>query len=153
MFRSEYADVPPVELPIHDAVLARAAEFGDLPALIDGVDGTTLTYDQLDRFHRRIAASLAEAGVRKGDVLALHSPNTIAYPTGVLRGHARWCLGHHRAPARHRRRSSPSSCGTRPRAGSSPSHPLLETARAGRRTASGGIGRSSSATAPPGTVR
>ncbi|MBD9700848.1 4-coumarate--CoA ligase family protein [Streptomyces sp. ID01-12c] len=81
MFRSEYADVPPLELPIHDAVLGRAAEFGDLPALIDGVDGTTLTYEQVDRFHRRIAAAFADAGVRKGDVLALHSPNTIAYPT------------------------------------------------------------------------
>ena len=34
----------------------------------------------MDRFHRRIAAALAEAGVRKGDVLALHSPNTIAFP-------------------------------------------------------------------------
>ncbi|MFJ9536999.1 4-coumarate--CoA ligase family protein [Streptomyces sp. NPDC101225] len=81
MFRSEYADVPPLELPIHEAVLGRAAEFGDRPALIDGTDGTTLSYEQLDRFHRRIAAALAEAGVRKGDVLALHSPNTIAFPT------------------------------------------------------------------------
>ncbi|MGW1542884.1 4-coumarate--CoA ligase family protein [Streptomyces sp. NPDC002309] len=81
MFRSAYADVPPVELPIHDAVLGHAAGFGDLPALVDGTDGTTLTYEQVDRFHRRIAAALAEAGVRKGDVLALHSPNTIAFPT------------------------------------------------------------------------
>ncbi|MEY7977765.1 4-coumarate--CoA ligase family protein [Streptomyces pilosus] len=81
MFRSEYADVTPVDLPIHDAVLARAAEFGSTLALIDGTDGTTLTYEQLDRFHRRVAAGLAEAGVRKGDVLALHSPNTIAFPT------------------------------------------------------------------------
>ncbi|MGV9501269.1 4-coumarate--CoA ligase family protein [Streptomyces sp. NPDC003642] len=81
MFRSEYADVPPVDLPIHDAVLARAAEFGDTPALIDGTDGTTLTYEQVDRFHRRVAAGLAEAGLRKGDVLALHSPNTVAFPT------------------------------------------------------------------------
>ncbi|MEU9434024.1 4-coumarate--CoA ligase family protein [Streptomyces sp. NPDC048252] len=80
MFRSEFADVPPVELPIHDAVLSRAAEFGELPALVDGTDGTTLTYDQVDRFHRRVAAALAEAGVRKGDVLALHSPNTVAFP-------------------------------------------------------------------------
>ncbi|MFZ4185986.1 4-coumarate--CoA ligase family protein [Streptomyces pseudogriseolus] len=81
MFRSAYADVPPVDLPIHEAVLSRAAEFGSTPALIDGTDGTTLTYEQLDRFHRRVAAGLAEAGVRKGDVLALHSPNTIAFPT------------------------------------------------------------------------
>jgi acyl-CoA synthetase (AMP-forming)/AMP-acid ligase II len=81
VFRSEYADVALVELPIHEAVLGRAAEYGDAPALIDGTDGTTLTYEQLDRFHRRIAAALAEAGVRKGDVLALHSPNTVAFPT------------------------------------------------------------------------
>ncbi|MFQ6141639.1 4-coumarate--CoA ligase family protein [Streptomyces seoulensis] len=80
MFRSAYADVPAVELPIHDAVLGHAAEFGDTPALIDGTDGTTLTYAQVDRFHRRLAAALAEAGVRKGDVLALHSPNTVAFP-------------------------------------------------------------------------
>jgi acyl-CoA synthetase (AMP-forming)/AMP-acid ligase II len=81
VFRSEYADVPAVELPIHEAVLGRAAEFGDTPALIDGTDGTTLSYAQVDRFHRRVAAGLAASGVRKGDVLALHSPNTIAFPT------------------------------------------------------------------------
>ncbi|MBC9727160.1 4-coumarate--CoA ligase family protein [Streptomyces sp. TRM68367] len=80
MFRSEYADIPPVELPIHEAVLARAAEYGSTPALIDGTDGTTLTYQQVDRVHRRVAAALAEAGVRKGDVVALHSPNTISFP-------------------------------------------------------------------------
>ncbi|MCN9243280.1 4-coumarate--CoA ligase family protein [Streptomyces sp. RY43-2] len=80
MFRSQYADVPALELPIHEAVLGRAAEYGELPALVDGVDGTTLTYAQLDRFHRRWAAGFAEAGVRKGDVLALHSPNTITFP-------------------------------------------------------------------------
>ncbi|MEU7089484.1 4-coumarate--CoA ligase family protein [Streptomyces achromogenes] len=80
MFRSEYADVPPVELPIHDAVLGGAAGFGDRPALIDGTDGTTLTYEQVDRFHRRLAAALAGTGVRKGDILALHSPNTLAFP-------------------------------------------------------------------------
>jgi acyl-CoA synthetase (AMP-forming)/AMP-acid ligase II len=81
VFRSEYPDVPPVVEPIHEAVLGRAAtEFGDLAALIDGVNGTTVTYSQLDTYHRRIAAALADAGLRKGDVLALHSPNTIAYP-------------------------------------------------------------------------
>lgn len=81
VFHSEYQDVPAVELPIHDVVLGRAAEFGDTPALIDGLDGTTLSYEQVDRFHRRVAAGLVEAGVRKGDVLALHSPNTVAFPT------------------------------------------------------------------------
>ncbi|MEV6161264.1 4-coumarate--CoA ligase family protein [Streptomyces sp. NPDC052052] len=81
VFHSEYADVPALDLPIHDAVLGHATEqFGDTVALVDGTNGMSVTYAQLDTFHRRIAAHLAEAGLRKGDVLALHSPNTIAYP-------------------------------------------------------------------------
>ncbi|MFF8276911.1 4-coumarate--CoA ligase family protein [Streptomyces lateritius] len=80
VFRSEYEPVPAVSLPIHEAVLGRAAEHGDAPALIDGTGDLTLTYAQVDTFHRRIAAGLAEAGVRKGDVLALHSPNTVLFP-------------------------------------------------------------------------
>ncbi|MEV0092487.1 4-coumarate--CoA ligase family protein [Streptomyces sp. NPDC050738] len=80
VFRSAYADVPAVSKPIHEAVLGDARAYGSAPALIDAATGTTLTYTELDISHRRTAAALAEAGVRKGDVLALHSPNTIAYP-------------------------------------------------------------------------
>ncbi|MFJ6697209.1 4-coumarate--CoA ligase family protein [Streptomyces sp. NPDC091272] len=80
VFHSEYAEVADVRLPIHEAVLGPAARYGDLPALVDGTNGTTLTYAQLDTYHRRLAAALAASGLRKGDVLALHSPNTIAYP-------------------------------------------------------------------------
>ncbi|MCM2393304.1 AMP-binding protein [Streptomyces albipurpureus] len=80
VFRSQYADVQPVSQPIHDAVLGRAAEYATAPALIDAGNGTTISYAELDHHHRRIAAGLADAGVRKGDVVALHSPNTIAYP-------------------------------------------------------------------------
>ncbi|MET9803711.1 AMP-binding protein [Streptomyces sp. NPDC006368] len=81
VFHSEYADVPAVSLPIHDAVLGRSATaYGDAVALVDGAGGLTVTYGRLDAYHRRIAAALAEAGVRKDDVLALHSPNTVLYP-------------------------------------------------------------------------
>ncbi|WP_328725579.1 4-coumarate--CoA ligase family protein [Streptomyces sp. NBC_00259] len=83
MHHSEYADVPSLSVPIHDAVLGGAAEYGDAVALIDGTDrtgATTITYAQLDTFHRRLAAAFADTGVRKGDVLALHSPNSVAYP-------------------------------------------------------------------------
>ncbi|MFF3782634.1 4-coumarate--CoA ligase family protein [Streptomyces sp. NPDC001933] len=82
VFHSDYPAVPVLDLPIHDAVLGEAtAAYGDTVALIDGTDdGSALTYRQLDAFHRKNAAALAEAGLRKGDVLALHSPNTIAYP-------------------------------------------------------------------------
>lgn len=80
IFHSEYAEVEAVDQPIHDAVLGRAAEFGDAVALIDGTDGTAVSYAQLDVFHRRTAAGLVAAGLRTGDVLALHSPNSVAYP-------------------------------------------------------------------------
>ncbi|MCD0483780.1 AMP-binding protein [Streptacidiphilus sp. ASG 303] len=80
VYRSEYPDVPVLDVPIHDAVLGGAAGRGDLPALVDGVTGQTLTYAQLDAATRRAAAGLAEAGVAPGDVVALHSPNTVAYP-------------------------------------------------------------------------
>ncbi|MFC9591186.1 AMP-binding protein [Streptomyces sp. NPDC056944] len=80
VFHSAYEPVPAVSLPIHDAVLGRAAEWGDTPALIDGAGELALTYGQVDAFHRRVAAGLAGAGVRKGDVLALHSPNTVLFP-------------------------------------------------------------------------
>jgi acyl-CoA synthetase (AMP-forming)/AMP-acid ligase II len=81
VLHSEYADVPAVELPIHEAVLGHAAEFGDAVALVDGTTGASVTYAQLDASHRALAAAFTDAGVSKGDVLALHSPNTIAYPT------------------------------------------------------------------------
>ncbi|GHA64497.1 AMP-binding protein [Streptomyces termitum] len=80
VFRSAYDPVPVLSLPIHDAVLGGAAAYGDAPALIDGAGDLTLSYAQVDAFHRRVAAGLAEAGVRKGDVLALHSPNTVLFP-------------------------------------------------------------------------
>ncbi|MEF9884617.1 AMP-binding protein [Streptomyces sp. P9-A4] len=80
VFHSEYEAVSTLSLPIHDAVLGRAAEYGDAPALVDGAGGLTLSYGQVDAFHRRVAAGLVGAGVRKGDVLALHSPNTVLFP-------------------------------------------------------------------------
>ncbi|MCF6526224.1 4-coumarate--CoA ligase family protein [Streptomyces sp. JJ36] len=81
MFRSAYTDVPLVDQPVHDAVLGVSArEFADRTALVDGVDGTGISYAELDALSRRVAGGLAAAGVRKGDVLALHSPNTVLYP-------------------------------------------------------------------------
>ncbi|MDX2969097.1 AMP-binding protein [Kribbella solani] len=77
---SEFPPVEVLDLPIHDAVLGKAQEYGDRPAMVDGVTGQELSYAQLDRITRRIAAGLAELGIRHGDVIALHSPNTILYP-------------------------------------------------------------------------
>ena len=91
VFHSAYADVPILSEPIHDAVLGGAAARGDTPALIDGVTGAVLSYAQLDAAHRRTASGLVAAGVRKGDVLALHSPNSTDFAVafyGALRAGA-----------------------------------------------------------------
>lgn len=80
MFHSEFPDVGIVDLPLHDAVLGDAGRFGDRPALVDGVTGETVTHAQLGHAVRRVAAGLAEAGVRQGDVVALFSPNSVGYP-------------------------------------------------------------------------
>lgn len=88
VFHSEYEDVAVLNQPIHEAVLGRAPEYGDAPALIDAVDGTTVSYRQLEAQHRSVAAGLIAAGVVRGDVVALHSPNSIAYPA-VFHGASR----------------------------------------------------------------
>ncbi|WP_112244827.1 AMP-binding protein [Kribbella monticola] len=77
---SEFAPVELLSQPLHEAVLGRAREYGDRPALVDGVSGQEISYTQLDQMTRRMAAGFAELGIEHGDVIALHSPNTILYP-------------------------------------------------------------------------
>ena len=44
-------------------------------ALVDGVTGRAVTYEELREQVRRVASGLARRGIRKGDVVALCSPN------------------------------------------------------------------------------
>lgn len=80
VIQSQYPPIEILEVPIHDAVLGRAQEYGDRIALVDGVSGREISYAQLDGMSRRIAAGFAELGIVHGDTIALHSPNTIIYP-------------------------------------------------------------------------
>jgi acyl-CoA synthetase (AMP-forming)/AMP-acid ligase II len=64
---------------ITDYVLRHAARLGAKPALIDGPSGRTITYRQLADSVRRVAAGLAARGFKKGDVLAIFSPNLPEY--------------------------------------------------------------------------
>ncbi|AUG75236.1 AMP-dependent synthetase [Kitasatospora sp. MMS16-BH015] len=80
VFRSDFPEITPVDLPIHEAVLGGAEAYRDTPALVDGITGRSLSYGELAGAVRLVAAGLAGSGLVKGDVLALYSPNTIAYP-------------------------------------------------------------------------
>src|SRR5215213_7342068 len=81
--RIHTSEYPPGETPstaIWQTLLAGAADRGDHPALVDGVTGQTISYAQLAQMVERMAAGFAENGVEPGDVVALHSPNTVLYP-------------------------------------------------------------------------
>ena len=75
IFRSPHPDVAVPDIALHRLVLARAAERGTKPALIDGPSGRILTYAALTRGADRVAAGLAARGFKKGDVLGLFTPN------------------------------------------------------------------------------
>jgi acyl-CoA synthetase (AMP-forming)/AMP-acid ligase II len=79
IFRSPLPDVEIPDMPLTPFVLGNAARFADRPALVDGVSGRVTTYAQLERDVRRAAAALARRGLRKGDVVAIFSPNLPEY--------------------------------------------------------------------------
>ncbi|WP_340374898.1 AMP-binding protein [Streptomyces sp. SS7] len=80
IYESKYPDVPVVNRPVHEWVLGEAALRGTLPAMVDASSGQTLSYGELAAMVGRLAAGLAAEGIGKGEVVALHSPNTILFP-------------------------------------------------------------------------
>src|SRR5262245_9354719 len=68
------------DLPLHDYVLAGADARGDTPALACGASGRSLSYRDLARGVRHLAAGLMRSGVTKGDVVAIMAPNCPEYP-------------------------------------------------------------------------
>ncbi len=79
IFRGPYNEVTVPEQPLPEFVLARAGELSGKPALIDAATGRVTTYGELRSGVRRAAAGLHAREMRKGDVLALFSPNLPEY--------------------------------------------------------------------------
>jgi acyl-CoA synthetase (AMP-forming)/AMP-acid ligase II len=77
---SPYPDVEIPDLSVPAFVLAAGRERPDAPALIDGLTGDSITHGQLAGHVDRLAAALHARGLRKGDVVAVFSPNTMWYP-------------------------------------------------------------------------
>jgi acyl-CoA synthetase (AMP-forming)/AMP-acid ligase II len=65
--------IPPVSLS--DYVFEHASRWGDRPAIIDASTGHSLSFVKVRLGAQRVAAALAQRGWRKGDVLAIVSPN------------------------------------------------------------------------------
>jgi acyl-CoA synthetase (AMP-forming)/AMP-acid ligase II len=83
MFRSPYPDVIIPEGSFSDYVFEHVSQWGDAPAFIDGPSGRPLTFLEVADGARRVAASLAERGLRKGDVFAMYCPNLPEYAVAV----------------------------------------------------------------------
>src|ERR1041385_4590399 len=90
IFRSPFPEVSVPDVPLTEFVFRRAERLADKPALVDGVSGRVLTYAQLVEAISKTAAGLARRGFRKGDVLALLSPNSPEY---AIAFHAAASLG------------------------------------------------------------
>ncbi len=73
---------PPITIPdisLPHLLLAAAQGREERPAIIEGPTGRTITYGELARQARRLAAGLAGRGFRKGQVFAIFLPNCIEY--------------------------------------------------------------------------
>ena len=79
-YKSLYPPVDIPSVPLTEFILRQAELRPDRTAIVDGLTGRTLTYGDLLGASTRVAAGLAERGLRKGDVLAICSPNAPEYP-------------------------------------------------------------------------
>ena len=79
LFRSPHADVSIPSQPLTDFVLEPTAKWADKPALIDGPSGRTLTFGTLSGAIQKAAKGFSDNGMKKGEVLAIYSPNLPEY--------------------------------------------------------------------------
>jgi acyl-CoA synthetase (AMP-forming)/AMP-acid ligase II len=79
IFKSPFPDVSVPVAPLTEFVFERAGEFAGKPAIIEGLTGRALTYAQLREQVTCAAAGFARLGVRKGEVVAILSPNVPEY--------------------------------------------------------------------------
>lgn len=79
IFSSPHPAVTIPDTSLTDFVFQRAPDLGGKSAIIDGSSGRTVSYAQLTETTFRLAAGLASHGLSKGDVLAIHSPNSPEY--------------------------------------------------------------------------
>lgn len=79
IFKSPFADVAIPDSALTPIVLRHAERLAGKAAIVDAVTGRSCSYGRLARDVRRLAAGLQGRGFRKGDVLAIMSPNLPEY--------------------------------------------------------------------------
>ncbi len=79
IFRGPYPDVSIPEVSLTDFIFGATDQIKMKTALIDGPSGRALTYAEFENAVRRVAASLAKKGFKKGDVFGIFSTNCPEY--------------------------------------------------------------------------
>ncbi|KAG3012217.1 hypothetical protein PC119_g12930 [Phytophthora cactorum] len=82
--KSPHEDIEIPDQTIWEVAAHQARVNGDKPAFVCGLTHRTVTFRELFTGARRLAASFAQEGIRKGNVVVLHSFNCIEYPMVVL---------------------------------------------------------------------
>ncbi|HEY7786356.1 MAG TPA: 4-coumarate--CoA ligase family protein [Pyrinomonadaceae bacterium] len=82
IFRGPFPDATIPEVPLTTFILQNTAHLDSKPALICGVTGKIVTYAELAKLIKAVAAGLAKRGFKKGEVFAILSPNLPEY--GIL---------------------------------------------------------------------
>ncbi|CAD5181914.1 unnamed protein product [Musa acuminata subsp. malaccensis] len=87
IYRSPLVPPPPLHLPCvslpHFLLLSTPAP-PTKPAFVDAVSGDSLSYAELHSLTAAAASALSSAGLRRGDLALLVSPNSIHYPVLAL---------------------------------------------------------------------
>ncbi|ETN19340.1 hypothetical protein PPTG_04688 [Phytophthora nicotianae INRA-310] len=85
IFTSRHPTLPiPEDAAIWNVVEQHARNIGDKPAFVCGVTERTISYAQLLRMAKKLCAGFAANGLKKGDIVILHSMNCIEYPVIFL---------------------------------------------------------------------
>ncbi|KAL6885836.1 hypothetical protein ACP4OV_010097 [Aristida adscensionis] len=86
VFRSTLPDIAiPDHLPLHDYVFEHLAARPGRACLVDGATGETLTFGDVDRLSRRVAAGMhASLGMRRGGTAMLLLPNSVEFALSFL---------------------------------------------------------------------
>jgi acyl-CoA synthetase (AMP-forming)/AMP-acid ligase II len=87
IFKSKFPSIDIVESNLPEYVLRQIGTYGSKKALIDGITGESLTFDDITSSVRKVARGLLDVGFKKGEVFCIFCPNIIYYPVifhGVL---------------------------------------------------------------------
>jgi len=80
VFNSPHPDLEIPRVALSPFVLGRAMELGPKVAIVEAITGRSYTYGEIHSGVRRFAAGLHARGFRKGEVVAILSPNLPEYP-------------------------------------------------------------------------